>query len=236
MFISLILTAILSGQEAVAQQDGTAAGENSSTAAGEEREARKEPKFVVVKDQGLSLGVDLSPFIIRAVKDERTGFCVVGRYGVKNRWFAAAEVGFEHNKSNGSYIRVGMDYDIFNSEDFPTNDNIFIGLRYAYAWQQHESGQFTIVDDYWGDYKGTVGKTSVNSHSVDVVGGIRCEMLRNLYMGWTFRCRFLLASQHSDDLKPYAIAGYGIYDNKVCIGFTYTVEYQIPFNKLGKKK
>lgn len=248
LFISLILIALSLFGEVKAQQDATTASTTSTsgtTAQGEEREAKKEPKIVIVKDQGLALGIDLSPFIIRAVKDERTGFCVVGRYGVKNRWFAAAEVGFEHikyakknydYKSNGSYVRIGMDYDIFNSEDAPTNDNVFVGLRYAYAWQQHESGKFTIVDDYWGDYEGSVGKTSVNSHSVDLLGGIRCEMLRNLYMGWTFRCRFLLASKHSDDLKPYAIAGYGNYDNKVAIGFSYTIEYQIPFNKLGKKK
>lgn len=242
IFISSFLWLATLTPEATAQTSGTETGDTQQQ---EERERPKERKYEVVKDQGLSLGIDLSPFILRLIKDERTGLAFIGRYGVKNRWFATAELGYEHikydkenydYKSDGTFIRIGMDYDIFNSEDFPTNDNIFIGLRYAYAWQTHESGKFTIVDSYWGDYSGSVGKTSVNSHSADLVGGIRCEMLRNFYMGWTFRCRFLLASKHSDDLKPYAIAGYGNYDNKVAIGFTYTIEYQIPFNKLGRKK
>lgn len=242
IYISALLWLAAPSPEAVAQSGGTEADGQQKQ---EERERPKERKYEVVKDQGLSLGIDLSPFIMRMIKDERTGLAFIGRYGVKNRWFAAAELGYEHikydkenydYKSDGTFIRLGMDYDIFNSEDFPTNDNIFVGLRYAYAWQTHESGKFTIVDSYWGDYSGSVGKTSVNSHSVDLVGGIRCEMLRNFYMGWTFRCRFLLASKHSDDLKPYAIAGYGNYDNKVAIGFTYTLEYQIPFNKLGRKR
>ena len=242
IFISSFLWLATLTPEATAQTSGTETGDTQQR---EERERPKERKYEVVKDQGLSLGIDLSPFILRLIKDERTGLAFIGRYGVKNRWFATAELGYEHikydkenydYKSDGTFIRIGMDYDIFNSEDFPTNDNIFIGLRYAYAWQTHESGKFTIVDSYWGDYSGSVGKTSVNSHSVDMVGGIRCEMLRNFYMGWTFRCRFLLASKHSDDLKPYAIAGYGNYDNEVAIGFTYTIEYQIPFNKLGRKK
>lgn len=223
--------------------DGAGAGQQGRQ--DEEAEKPKERRVEIVKDQGLSLGVDLSPVIMRFINEERTGLSFVGRYGVKNRWFAAAEVGYERikyakdnydYKSDGTYIRVGMDYDIFNSEDYPTNDNIFVGLRYSYAWQSHESGRFTIVDSYWGDYSGSVGRTSVNSHVVDAVGGLRCEVLRNFYMGWTFRCRFLLASNHSDDLKPYAIAGYGNYDNKVALGFTYTLEYQIPFNKLGKKR
>ncbi len=228
-----------------AQQDTTGSDSQLTKGSEQDREPSQERKYIVVKDQGLSLGIDLAPFIIRAIKDERTGFAFLGRYGIKNRWFAAAEAGFEHikydkenynYKSNGTFIRIGVDYDIFNSEDYPTNDNIFVGVRYAYAWQSHESGKFTIVDSYWGDYTGNVGKTSVNSHSADLVAGLRCEVLRNFYMGWTFRCRFLLASKHSDDLKPYAIAGYGSYDNKVAIGFTYTLEYQIPFNKLSNKK
>ncbi len=239
--ISLTLLTLSSWPSTTAAQDTVDQQMATKT---DDREPKKEQEYIVVKDQGLSLGIDLAPFITRLIKDERTGFAFIGRYGIKNRWFAAGEVGFEHikynketynYKSNGTFIRVGMDYDIFNSEDFPTNDNIFVGLRYAYAWQTHESERFTIIDSYWGDYEGSVGTTSVNSHSVDVVGGLRCEVLRNFYMGWTFRCRFLLASKHSDNLKPYAIAGYGTYDNKVAIGFTYTIEYQIPFNKLGKK-
>ncbi len=232
---------------AFAQTASTDVGQARQQGAAEadEDEPRKEQRFEVVKDQGLSLGIDLSPFIMRLIKDERTGFAFVGRYGIKNRWFANAELGYEHikydkegydYKSDGMFVRMGVDYDVFNSEDFPFNDNIFVGLRYAYAWQTHESGHFSIVDSYWGDYEGSVGRTSVNSHSIDAVGGVRCEVLRNFYMGWTFRCRFLLASQHSDDLKPYAIAGYGKYDSKVALGFTYTIEYQIPFNKLTHRR
>lgn len=230
------------GAWAQSLSDGEAGSQTTTQA--DDDEPKREPRFEVVKDQGLSLGIDLSPFIMRLIKDERTGFAFVGRYGIKNRWFANAELGYEHikydkegyaYKSDGTFVRLGVDYDIFNSEDFPFNDNIFIGLRYAYAWQSHQSDRFTIVDSYWGDFSGSVGKTSVNSHSIDAVGGIRCEMIKNFYMGWSFRCRFLLASKHSDDLKPYAIAGYGKYDSKVAIGFTYTLEYQIPFNKMHRK-
>ncbi len=210
----------------------------------EEETDNKTVKYVIVKDQGLSLGVDLSPIIMRLINDERTGLAFIGRYGLKNRLFAGAEVGYEHIKynndsykynSDGSFVRIGLDYDIFNNEDYPSNNNIFVGFRYAYAWQTHKSDAFTIVDSYWGDYSGSVGRSSVNSHSLDLLSGLRCEVLPNIYMGWSFRVRFLLASTHSDNLKPYAVAGYGKYDSRVTMGFTYTVEYQIPINKLRGK-
>lgn len=210
----------------------------------DDEEENKEPQILVIKDQGLSVGIDLSPFIVRLINDERTGLAFVGRYGFNYRWYANAELGYENAKysndnyeytSNGTFIRVGIDYDIFNMVDFPTNDNIFVGLRYCYAWQNHKSDHFNIVDSYWGDYSGSINNTSVNSHSIDALFGLRCEMLPNFYMGWSFRCRFLLASAHDNILDPYAIAGYGQYDNKVCMGFTYTIEYQLPLNKKKKR-
>lgn len=210
----------------------------------DEEEEQTEPKIFVLKDQGISLGIDLSPFIMRIFNEERTGLAFVGRYGFGNRWYGAAEAGYENTKyktdtydykSNGTFIRVGMDYDIWNSEDFPTNDNIFIGMRYDYAWQNHSCDKYTIVDDYWGNYESSVSNNSVNSHALEVLFGLRCEMLPNFYMGWSFRFKFLLASAHDEILDPYAIAGYGKYDSKAGMGFTYTLEYQIPFNKKKKQ-
>lgn len=210
----------------------------------ESEEESVEPKVLIIKDQGLSLGVDLSPLIMRIINEERTGLTFVGRYGFKYHWYANAEVGYENAQytndnysytSNGTFIRLGVDYDIFNNADFPTNDNIFVGLRYSYAWQSHKSDYFKIVDSYWGDYSGSVSNSSVNSHSIDALFGLRCEMLPNFYMGWSFRCRFLLASAHDSNLDPYAIAGYGQYDSKVCLGFTYTIEYQLPLNRKKKQ-
>ena len=240
LFTSLLCLIDTAAQSTLGQGLSDMQGNQQTAVDDEEERPQKATEVVIVKDRGLSLGVDISPIIIRLIKDERTGIAFIGRYGFKNRWFANAELGFEHikheketydYKSNGTFIRLGVDYDIFNNEDYPTNDNIFVGLRYAYAWQVHESENFSIVDSYWGDYTGSVGKSSVNSHSIDVVVGVRCEVLRNLYMGWSLRGRLLLASTHTDELMPYAIAGYGKYDNKAAIGFTYTIEYQIPFNR-----
>ncbi len=63
-----------------------------------EDDDKPEPVVVVIKDQGLSFGIDLSPFIIRLRNEERTGVAFVGRYGFAKRWWAGAEMGFENVK------------------------------------------------------------------------------------------------------------------------------------------
>lgn len=210
---------------------------SSAAADEEEEETPPEPQYLIKKDNGLSLGIDLSPFVMRIINNETTGFAAVARYGLVSRWWAAAEAGFDHSvfnsdnfayKSNGTFIRLGIDYDIFNNEKFPTNDNIFVGLRYAYAWQSHESESYRVVDSYWGDFTGSVPHSSVNSHSLDALFGLRCEVLPHFYMGWSFRCRFLLYSAYDESLTPYTIAGYGRFDSKLNMGFTYSLEYQLP--------
>jgi len=267
LFISILFAFSLSAaaQSQSLSSMGSKFGANTTTstskpASDDDEERPVEPKITVIKDMGLSLGVDLAPAFIYAGKklkdkiagDEDTdsrnkdwGIAFIGRYGLKNKWWGNAEVGVQHTEfenknykygSNGTFIKIGVDYDIFHSEDFPVNDNIFVGIRYGYAFQSHWADEFTIVDSYWGDYVGDVEKTTVNSHMLEAVFGIRCEMLKNFYMGWSFRCRFLVASAHDNTLDPYSVPGYGSYDSKAGIGFTYTLEYQIPFNKLWKNK
>lgn len=246
LFISILglVTIAASAQLDVKSMGSSLQSKSTSSSPSSDDEERIIPTVTVVKDRGLSVGIDLSPFITRILNDENTGFAFVSRLGLTDRWWANGEFGYENSKfsndnynykSNGAFLRLGLDYDLFMSEDFPTNDNIFVGFRYCYSWQRHESDHFKIVDSYWGDYLGSVDKSSVNSHSLGLVFGIRCEVLRYLYMGWSFRTNFLVASAHDDALDPYYIAGYGRYDSRVSLGFTYTIEYQLPINKFRKR-
>lgn len=226
----------------------------------DDEDVKPEPVLVVIKDQGISVGVDIAPVITMFFDKERKGFAFVGRYGFAKRWWAGAEAGFENveynknitkdgenkepllydreifsYKSNGTFVRLGADYDIYMSDEYPTNNNILVGARYGYAWQSHQCDNFEIADRYWGAYRGKVDNSPVNSHWLEGVFGLRCEMLPSIYMSWTFRAKVLLTSAHSDALKPYAIPGYGKSDSRVGMGFTYTIEYQLPTNRKQKK-
>lgn len=190
-------------------------------------------------NSAFAVGVDLSPFITKIFDGERAGFAFSGRYTLKEKWFIAGEAGYENTsfdkrefdyKSNGSFIRLGVDYNIFEVDEIGNNDNILFGLRYGYGWQEHSNTRFTIIDGYWGDYQSLMGTSQVNSHWVELVAGVRSEIFKNFYMGWSLRLRHLISSNYDGALAPYTVPGYGKYDNKTNLGFTYTLEYQIPFS------
>ena len=198
-------------------------------------------KNEVKKEQsGISFGIDIAPFIMLAFQPERKGTAFIGRYRFKSNWYIIGEMGFANvnfdkssyaYKSNGGFLKIGMDYNFFKSKKPGNNDNITAGIRYGIATQSHQSPRYTIIDDYWGDYTGSIGLSNVTSHYVDLVAGIRTEVLKNFYMGWTLRLKTLISANTSNVLEPYTIPGYGKGDNNVNLGFTYTLEYAIPFKK-----
>jgi hypothetical protein len=193
------------------------------------------------RDQsGLSLGIDIAPFILVAFQPERRGAAFIGRYQFKERWFIVGEAGYANvnfdkdsyaYKSNGGFLKIGADYNFFKVNEPGNNDNITAGIRYGIATQTHQSPRYTIIDDYWGNYTGEFPTSNVTSHYIDFVGGLRTEVLKNFFMGWTVRLKVLMAAKTNNVLKPYTIPGYGKGDNTINVGFTYTLEYQIPFKK-----
>ena len=198
-------------------------------------------KDEVKKDQnGISIGVDIAPFIMLAFQPERRGAAFLGRYLFRRNWFVVGEAGYANvnfdrdsyaYKSNGGFIKIGMDYNFFKVNEPGNNDNITAGIRYGIATQSHQSPRYTIIDDYWGDYTGKFNVSNVTSHYVDFIAGLRTEVLKNFFMGWSVRLKVLMAANTNNPLEPYTIPGYGKGDSRVNLGFTYSLEYQIPFKK-----
>jgi hypothetical protein len=208
----------------------------------EAQDSRPKPKTVeiVKKPHSISLGVDLSPFIVTAFDSSRKGFQVIGRYGVQEKFFVTAEAGYEkvnfdneyiQYASDGSFLKLGLDYDVFDVDEPGNNDNILFGIRYGFGLQQQQSDRFIIQNGYWGDATGSSGLSTVNSHWMELLFGLRTEVLKNLYMGWTIRGKIFLTGTNPTSLVPYSIPGYGNGDKKFVPGFSYTLEYKIPFNK-----
>lgn len=199
------------------------------------QEEKKEPK-----KPGLSIGLNIGTFIVTAIEPERIGLEATVRYRFNRKFFAVGELGYENvsfdreplqYESNGSFLRIGGDYNIFNVDEIGNNDNLILGLRYGVALTEYSSNRFTIKDDYWGDYTNSLGSDTSNAHWAEVVLGLRSEILKNFYMGWSVRIRQIIALNQSSELEPYAIPGYGRRDNTTNLSFTYNLEYHFPFSK-----
>lgn len=194
---------------------------------------------------GFTLGVNLEGPIGRIFDSDKAAFSAVTHIKFSPKWFFRGEAGFENltfsptnerersyaYESNGSFLKAGVLYDFFNVEEKGNNDNIFIGLNYGFALQEHGSSSYVIENGYWSDLQGSMGKYVVNTHWLEIMAGPRTELLKNFYMGWTINLKFKLLQDNEKVLDPYSVPGFGNGDNTVNFGFSYVIEYYFPWGK-----
>jgi hypothetical protein len=195
--------------------------------------------------QGITLGINFEGPIGRFFDSNRSAFSAVTHINLSPGWFFRGEAGFENlvfskenekernysYETNGSFLKAGMLYDFFSVDEKGNNDNIFIGLNYGFALQEHRTGNFTIQNGYWEDFHGSESAYVVNTHWLEVSAGPRTELLKNLYMGWTINLRVKMLQSNPEELQPFSIPGFGSGDNTVNVGFSYVIEYMIPWEK-----
>jgi len=190
---------------------------------------------------GISIGCDLSKFIVPFIDTTRLGWEVSGDFEIIKDLFLAAEVGSQStnfiNKgytysSDGVYTRLGADYNFMKHIDTESEDKMFVGLRYGFTTFAHQASNISITDSYWGDFKGgqTVS-TWLGANWLEVGAGIRERLFNNFYLGWSARIRIMIGVSDDDVLEPYNIPGYGRPLNNTAAGFNYSIYYKIPLYK-----
>ncbi len=194
---------------------------------------------------GLSLGINLSGPIQGLFDNDKTAFSAVTILSLSSKYYFIGEAGFENltfsdrnatkrhyaYESNGTFIRAGLLYDIFSVDEAGNNDNIFLGIHYGFALQEHSSSSFSIQNDYWGGHDGSLNKYVLTTHWVEISAGPRTELFKNFFMGWSVNLRFKMFQGNNEVLEPYSIPGFGNGDNQVNLGFSYVLEYMIPWKK-----
>lgn len=185
---------------------------------------------------GIRFGVDLLPFIGHFKTPRQQGFEITLDIEFRDGWFITTEEGsLSYNlekvdydyRMDGYYARIGIDHNILTRLP-QENEIVFWGLRIATGKFTHSADRVTIRNGYWGDYQ-TSGKTEgIHPFWFEFTGGIRAELVRNLFIGWNIRGRFMLKLPE-DTMKPYIIPGYGNTIRNISMGFNYTISYRIPY-------
>ncbi|MBT8296538.1 MAG: hypothetical protein KJO51_08985, partial [Gramella sp.] len=90
---------------------------------------------------GIRVGIDLSKPIRTLLDDTYSGLELVGDYRVYNNYYISGEIGTEEitfegdnieTISNGSYIKIGGDYNAYENW-LEMQNAIFVGVRYGFA-------------------------------------------------------------------------------------------------------
>ena len=190
--------------------------------------------------KGIRIGVDISKLLLPVIyKGERIGFEATADMHIKNNLFATAEAGWLnvnldkndfHYRGNGVYAKAGVDNNLLKSRRPNSNDIVYAGGRYGFSVFSHHADKISIPGYFWPDATDQViPKNTMHAHWVELLLGVKAEVLKNLYIGLNFRCKFMLVSPKDDYSTPYLIPGYGEGNQGFALGINYCVSYNFHF-------
>ncbi|RFS22651.1 hypothetical protein DVR12_12710 [Chitinophaga silvatica] len=195
---------------------------------------------------GVRIGLDLSRIVTAIYYPYRKEVTIVADARINDNWYAAFEGGFAstpHSDTNytykgtGYFATVGVDYN-FLKPQYPTEKNIFyVGMRYGFSHFNYSVPSYLIKDSYWGqNITGSIPSTNANAHWIELVVGLKAEVLKNFFLGWNLRERFLLNTVKTPDFTPLVIPGFGNGAKRAVFDVQYTVSYLIPFYRIKQQK
>jgi hypothetical protein len=188
---------------------------------------------------GIRIGVDLSRIVSAIYYPYRKEITVVADARINSSTYLAFEAGYTNTpysdtnytyKGNGMFATIGLDYN-FLKRQYPSEKNMFYGgFRYGFSHFNYAVPSYNVKSAYWGDHlTGSIPKTNVNAHWIELVIGLKAEIFKNFFMGWNIRERILINNVKTDEITPLTIPGFGNGGKRSVLDFQYTVSYVIPF-------
>jgi hypothetical protein len=173
---------------------------------------------------GVTPFVDFASLISSSISNGETYSMEGGvQVAIKHKYFPVFEIGFagadkiSNNNitfnTNAFFGRVGIDFNLSKTkkDTNPTNNLFFGGIRLGYTNFNYNITNALIKDSYWGGEE-SLSFNNQNATKIwyELVGGIRVEVFKNIFMGWTVRNKNLLGSDAVGAVFPWYIPGYGI--------------------------
>lgn len=202
----------------------------------------------IVKERSLRFGTDVSKFILPLFYPETTGYELLADFQIHDNIFIAGEYGLSNTKLDtdsytfnydlsGKYFKLGLNRNLLKHDEVTKNDLVFVGFRYSYTGFKHKASNINIIDEQRNEIVVTETKEIfLWCHYIELVAGVKTELFKNIYIGWTIRGRVRLILKSDDIMSPYYIPGFGKGDKKAAIGFNYSIYYRIPYKISVKEK
>lgn len=189
---------------------------------------------------GPRIGLDLAKFLYYFTEPAEYGAEISADFEVYKNLYPVIELGYSNMSdtsalfdyaSSGTYARMGVDYNVLSLGDRSVHHTITVGARYGLSIFTQKTENMFIENAYWGDLLIDSYESSLRGHWIELVGGIRAEVLPNLFMGWMVRFKILLNPYMDPNVTPALVPGYGNAANPRAFGFSYTIAYKIPLFK-----
>lgn len=184
------------------------------------------------------IGVDIFQPIVQAATDQKKAYEIQVDYRLKETLYLVAEGGFGNSvydypdlsyKTNNAFLRLGIDKSLLPVINKRDRDMAFAGLRYGVAMIQRSDADFRYQDPLYGAVSGTIPGKNMTAHWLEITGGVRVFVWKNIFAGWNVRGKFLVNQKSFRELAPAYIAGYGAGDKNTNFGFNFYVGYGVRF-------
>ena len=188
---------------------------------------------------GLRVGFDL-------FKIYSDGFEINADYRLSNKLYIASEIGLsektiDENYLNftykGTYIKTGIDYNM-HTNWLDMQNMIFSGIRVGYSMFDQTINNYTIYDtnsQTWGQsiINIPISNTNLSSLWVELIIGIKAEILNNLFLGFNLEVKKMIDSGSKNNNQNLHIPGFNkTYEgSSFGVGFGYKISYLIPIIK-----
>lgn len=219
----------------------------------EKKETKETKKTDSIKPKteryGLRLGVDLFKLSRSFTEKDYRGLELVGDFKVTRKHYLAGEIGNENKTvdddrlnftTKGTYLKVGFDYNTYENW-LGMHNMIYIGLRYGVSSFSQTLNTYSIYNTshYFPDNLNLVSGEKYDGLSaqwIEVVAGVKAEIVQNLYVGFSFRMNNLITNKTPDNFDNLYIPGFNrTYGGKFGAGFNYTISYFVPIFKTTLK-
>lgn len=193
----------------------------------------------------LRIGVDLSKPIRGLNNDDFSGIEFVGDLQFSEKIFIALEIGNESKttqseqinfSTNGNYIKAGLDFTISQSIE-GLNNQLFLGFRFGLSSHSQQVNRYVVwnFNRFWPEREVTQSSAikihePLSANWMEIVGGIKTEILLNFFMAFSLRLNYLLSDKIPDNFDNLYIPGFHkkTDNNEFGVGFNYTLTYALP--------
>ena len=207
---------------------------------------------LIEKDKLLNInkirfGFDLLKPIASSSEGDNLNYEIVGDLQLTENIYLAGEYGsidkvIEDENINfnsaGSFIRVGLDYNLFKNW-IGMDNSIYVGFRYGnssfsnkilnYEVRNKDSYFSNLVEDEFE----TIEYSNLSGNWIEILLGIKVETFKNVYLGLSLRLNKLLSDEKPNNFGNLFIPGFNKVtdENTFGSGFNYTLTYSIPLRK-----
>jgi opacity protein-like surface antigen len=133
--------------------------------------------------------------------------------------------------NNGSFLKIGMDFNLLKANKSQGKYFAGIGLRYGLSHFNSETPYYEQTN-YWGTTSSSLPEKSYWGHFLEVAPGVRAEIFKNFSVGWTISIRKIIFTNTGKDLKPVYFPGYGDGSKSITAGMSYYLVWNIPYKNI----